>query len=77
MGIAKWEFFLEIVEDTLDFDLLDLESVFSGFESFNELSFQDREYRFNLVSLMIRFFVEIPDNSSSIIFGDSFTFSIF
>jgi hypothetical protein len=42
-----------MVEDHFDFDLFDLEPEFSRFKGFSELPFQDREYRFDLVSLMV------------------------
>jgi len=66
-----------VVEDYPDFDLLDLEPVIPGLESFPKLSFQDGEYRFNLISLMILFLIECISESSSIIFGHPFTFSVF
>jgi len=64
-----------VVEDYPYYDLLDLEPVNPGLESFPKLTFQDGEYRFNLISLMILFLIECISESSSIISGDPFTFS--
>jgi hypothetical protein len=63
-------------EDHFDFNLLDLESVFPRFEGFSELSFQNGEYGFDFISLMVFFIIERQSDSSSIITGNSFTFSI-
>ena len=60
----------------MDFDFLDLESVFPSFERFPELSFHDGEHGFDIVSLMIFFLIERLSDSSSIISGDSLTFSV-
>ena len=54
----------------------DLESVFSCLEGFPELSFQDGEYGFDLVSLMIFFLIERLSDSSSIVSGNPFPFSV-
>ena len=62
--------------DHFDFDLLDLESVFPSLERLTELSFQNREYGFDFVSLMVFFIIKRQSDSFSIISGDSFTFSI-
>jgi len=62
--------------DDFDFDLLDLKSKFPSFKRFTELSFQDGENSFNLISLMILFFIERLGESSSIVSEDPFTFSV-
>jgi hypothetical protein len=51
-------------------------SEFTSFESFAELSFQDREDGFDFVSLMIFFLVKRLSDPSTIISGDSLPFSI-
>jgi hypothetical protein len=66
----------EVIEDNFDFDLLDLKTILPRFEGLPELSFQDGEHGFNFVSLMIFFLIERLSDSSSIISGDSFTFSV-
>jgi hypothetical protein len=50
--------FLRFIENYFDFDLPDLESAFPSLERFPKLSFQDGEYRFDFVSLMILFLAE-------------------
>ena len=52
-----------------------MEPVFSRLEGFPELPFQDGEDGFNLVSLMVLIRIKQFRHSSSIIPGDSFTFS--
>jgi hypothetical protein len=42
----------------------------------NELSFHDREYCFNLVSLRIHFLIECESESTSIISGDLLTLPV-
>ena len=66
----------EVIEDHFNFDLLDLESVFSCLEGFTELPSQDGEHGFNFISLMILNRVEQQHHSPSIISGDSLSFSI-
>jgi hypothetical protein len=53
-----------------------LELVFSRFERFSELPFQDGEYSFNLVSLMILIQIKRLSNQSSVIPRDSFPSSV-
>jgi len=53
-----------------------LDSVFPRFEGFSELSFQDGEYGFDFISLMVFFLIERLSDSSSIVSGYSFTFSV-
>jgi len=65
-----------VVEDYYDFDLLDLETVFTSFKSFTEFSFNDGEYCFNVVSLMISLIIEHESDPISIIPEDSFPFSV-
>jgi hypothetical protein len=47
-----------------------------SFESFPELSFQDREDGFDFVSLVILFFIERERNPSAVIPGDPLPFSV-
>jgi hypothetical protein len=53
-----------------------LKSVFPSFKGFTEHSFQNGEYGFDFVSLMVFFIIECLSDSSSIMSGDPFTFSI-
>ena len=64
------------MKDHLNFNFLDLESVFTSFEGFTELSFQDRENRFDFVSLVIFALIEQLSKLSSIVSGDSFSFPV-
>jgi hypothetical protein len=64
------------VEDNFDLNFLDPESVFASFEIFPKLSFQDGEYGFNLVSLMIFFLIKRLIDPSSIVSGYLFSFSV-
>jgi hypothetical protein len=64
------------MEEHLDFDLLDLEPVFPSLEGFPELSFQDGEHGFDLVSLMVLIQIKRFHHLFSIIPGDLFSFSI-
>jgi len=66
----------DVVEDDFEFDLLDQELEFSGFERFPELSFHDGEDRFNFVALVIRFLIKRPGKTSSVISPDPFSFTI-
>lgn len=52
----------------------DMESLFPSLKRFTKLSFQNGEYSLDLVSLMILFLIERVSNSSSIMFGYSFSF---
>jgi hypothetical protein len=67
--------FRDVVENQFDFEFFDLRFEFTCFQSFPELSFEDGEYSFDLVSLMVPDFVERPGKFSSINTIDAFSFS--
>ena len=67
--------FRDVVEDQFDLEFFDLRLKFTCFQSFSELSFKDRKYGFDLVSLMVAGLVERPCEFSSIDPGDPFSFS--
>jgi len=50
--------FRDVVEDQFDFEVFDLSLEFTCFQRFSELSFQNGEYGFDLVSLMVAGLVE-------------------
>jgi hypothetical protein len=58
--------FRDIVEEQFDFEFFNLFLGFSGFRSFAELSFNDGEYYFDFVSLMIPGLVERSGEFSTI-----------
>ena len=65
-----------VIEGHADFDLLDLELVFSCPERFSELSFHDGENSFDPISLMIFFLIGRLNDSSLILPGGLFMFSV-
>jgi len=67
--------FRDVVEDQFDFEFFDLCLECTCFQRFPELSFQNGENCFDLVSLMVAALVEGPCEFSSIESGDSFPFS--
>jgi hypothetical protein len=67
--------FRDVVEDQFYFEFFDLFLEFSGFQSFPELSFEDGEYGFDFVSLMVPCFVERLGEFSSIDAEYPFPFS--
>jgi hypothetical protein len=68
--------FWDIVEDQFDLEFFDLRLEFSCFQSFSELSFNDGEYSFDLVSLMIPGLVERSGEFSTIDAEYPFSFSV-
>jgi hypothetical protein len=63
-------------KNQFDFEFFDLFLEFSGFQSFAELSFNDGEYSFDLVSLMIPGLVERSGEFSTIDAEYPFSFSV-
>jgi hypothetical protein len=67
--------FRDVVEDQFDFEFFDLCLEMPCFQSFSELSFENGEYGFDLVSLMILGLVKRSGEFSSISTEDPFSFS--
>src|SRR5208337_3576122 len=67
--------FRDIVKNQFDFEFFDLRLKFACFQSFPELSFEDGEYGFDLVSLMVPDLVEGCSEFSSIDTKYPFSFS--
>ena len=67
--------FQNVVEDQFNFEFFDLRVEFSCFQSFSELSFNDGERGFDLVSLMIPGLVERSGKFSTIDTEYPFPFS--
>ena len=67
--------FRDVEEDQFDFEFFDLCLEFTCFQIFPELSFEDGEYGFDLVSLMVAGLVERPYEFPSEGTEDAFPFS--
>lgn len=65
----------DVVENHLHYYFFDLKPVFPSLKRFSIFSFQDRECRFNLVSLVVRFKIKRLRESLSLVSQGSFPFS--